>query len=667
MFEQLLRHDPVARQGTSTSSAGNAPGSIQAAAAIAGNAFALGIDEYQKGGPASYSGGVIQAKWMPQGEADLWDKGIVSRGKEYHIYRKGELYQYELPDHSRSRWLTIDTFFVETGIHIKIVEAGEQELQAQLLSQIQSPMADAAAERAPLSAQIQSALQQADTISAHHEDASREAVLRRLCDLGYPQDRVLELYDSLVSYIKGSAQVTVNFHTFSVMDILNDGILRNIWERDTCYAPHLYMGKRESAEMWLHGLPPMNARTPAASELETYKRDRLKDILQRIDENMQETARLYCELCDIGQMINDLMNTQPESRSIPEHEKRRSQISARMDELRAQKTALDKEYREFDSLFAGPAAPGQVSSPSDRPHSAALNAGHRVGEAANLTYGTSHMVLRPAIKARSTITAGDSLEKTYKGGLGDGTDGVASFEHPDAAISRIEINTLVGMLLRVLYPGSMLKKNRLMESNAKAIPEYFEVQVFGPIHIDQDVEKLVIDEDELQAIADGQAFNPYEITPIPSKTLSVLKGEIEAKAAQMGIPVQYIHTGREKITQDPVNINRSAFNDYQQDFERFTERILQMYQKGEWLCPDQYLAHFETPPGRMTPALLGVHHQFISELENADAPDKLCRLAATMLKCYYSTPVEPEAIDVYAKFWSFVVHCLYQNERKFQS
>jgi hypothetical protein len=114
--------------------------------------------------------------------------------------------------------------------------------------------------------------------------------------------------------------------------------------------------------------------------------------------------------------------------------------------------------------------------PHERPIYGALN-GELAAFGGAPGYGLSHLVLEPSVRARSTISHTDSLHL--------GPDEIGTFEHPHHVLLALPDNKLMAMLEIAIGRASRVQDH----------PEqmYFEVQVHGPVELDQDIQALVVE------------------------------------------------------------------------------------------------------------------------------------------------------------------------------
>ncbi|HTJ39028.1 MAG TPA: DUF3626 domain-containing protein [Dactylosporangium sp.] len=109
---------------------------------------------------------------------------------------------------------------------------------------------------------------------------------------------------------------------------------------------------------------------------------------------------------------------------------------------------------------------------ADRPKYGALNLRHHDDGAAP-RFGSAHLRLRPHVRDRATFTFGDSFHHPTEAGTADAFDAVhaalVAHHGPDA-------------LHRVGAPGP-----------GRALDDYVEAQIHGPVRLAEDVEALVLD------------------------------------------------------------------------------------------------------------------------------------------------------------------------------
>jgi guanine nucleotide exchange protein RalF len=235
----------------------------------------------------------------------------------------------------------------------------------------------------------------------------------------------------------------------------------------------------------------------------------------------------------------------------------------------------------------GPVATGKFGAQEkrslviDRPHSAGVNAPrHRAGAAPGSSYGTSHIVLREAVKERSTITGGDSLEQIYKKELGE--EAVGTFNHVGPALRRMNDQTLKYIARQVLTPNEPRALERGMD---KTTPAYLEAQVFGEISLIRDVAKLVIDEDDLEAWAAGDFRNPYTGDKLPNRAKSEVKDMIQEYCDKNDIAVEYIRTGETQFKEFAPGAARNPGSDLaalKQSWELQIEATLEALAQQKW-------------------------------------------------------------------------------------
>lgn len=648
----------------------------------------------------------IQAKWNTAQDGVLrWDQEIMVKGFRYLLYKEGDLYRCELAQGQRlsdeeirslplGRLMTKEELRSEWRIDMDQYEEEEEEQPLSLPVPVLEPVDKRAGvpqkpgklnehedleaarvkleehfKKPGLSWNMRGAVRQAERISAAGDAACRSAAVRRLDDLvkkgkirlpdaSWNSER---LYGGLVKYLQ-TAPVTINFHTSDALSILGSGSLLNMWERGsrdpskkTYWGGGEYASSRSRTEMALHGLPPMAAIGEAGMELGSYAVEK-----GQRDKDFQITIEMYQEQLDQHRRrLAELEAAGVQAASTKEYKALASIIP-----MLEQKLAQQLHSRYQKQLGVTEKDDPTASLPADRPHSAAINAGFRAGEAYNPGYGASHLVLKQEVKERSTLTAGDSLEKTFNKGRGPMAQGVSSFSHPGAVLTDIAEDTLVQISETILHPGEMRRKPPVSSQMDNASPQYFEVQIFGSVQLSRDVERVVIDESDLEYWERGEFMDFYHPeTPLPPCPRQKLKEMIEEKASELGIQVAYIKTGKNRPGggKRGMGIAGEDLSAYIQPYETETEQMLKTVISSP---PGAEISlHLSNLVDRINPDILtgtGLEpiYIFVNSLRTELASGKKINLnvaAKQLLDQFYKTPVLHEKEAVFMEFWQFVM------------
>lgn len=130
--------------------------------------------------------------------------------------------------------------------------------------------------------------------------------------------------------------------------------------------------------------------------------------------------------------------------------------------------------------------------PAHRPRYGGLNvAGHPDGACPR--FGSCVLVLRPEVLARCTFSVGDSSQGPTDVGTVDQPIGLLAGLLETAMTTqqalRLPDGDAPGIVRRLSAPG----EPALPRGNGRALDEYLEAHVHGPVHLDSDVAQLVLD------------------------------------------------------------------------------------------------------------------------------------------------------------------------------
>jgi hypothetical protein len=125
------------------------------------------------------------------------------------------------------------------------------------------------------------------------------------------------------------------------------------------------------------------------------------------------------------------------------------------------------EERMFGGAYQRPGVRAE-----DRPKYGALNLRHHDDGAAP-RFGSAHLRLRPHVRDRATFTFGDSFHHPTEAGTADAFDAVLAALHAHHGPGALERSRTPG-------PG-------------RALDDYVEAQIHGPVQLSDDVEALVLD------------------------------------------------------------------------------------------------------------------------------------------------------------------------------
>lgn len=437
-----------------------------------------------------------------------------------------------------------------------------------------------------LSPNIRAALKTAQQESVKHEEEARTIVEKRLKAMKFDLGENHALYNAIVARVVASP-ITINLRTNLLEAIFRGGAYLNQWERSVhpasgqkaYYGDGDYAITRNETEKTLHRLPELLPLNEAAQTITPAVVKKRQNLIGKLEASIGSVPGLTAELKPLqeanaaraeqlevlvqsmGQHHKAGTVTSPAAKQIQaEYEKlyklqkeeiarlerKIKELKTLTDSLGSKKLELAKLQLE-QQLETGALGPARVtqsgfqearSLPTDRPHSAAVNASFRGGAAAKSLYGTTHLVLRENVKARSTLAGGDSLEEIYKKLSPEkALAAIGTFENPGVALQYCHDATLKMLAEEALNPDAPRTHHK---GRPDTVP-YLEAQVFGDILIARDVAKIVVDEDDLDAWEQGTLMD-YN-GPLPAKTKVEAKKLINAYAKQHGIDVQYIRTG----------------------------------------------------------------------------------------------------------------------------
>ncbi|WP_199351089.1 DUF3626 domain-containing protein [Haliangium ochraceum] len=388
-----------------------------------------------------------------------------------------------------------------------------------------------------------------DAYAAETEEEDRVAAQQRIIELiielGADPADFPHAFDQCVEHIQRSP-LTVNFFTAAAPNILQGGYLnraeRSFGTPDSNqafnpnYGNPQYASDRDQVEQTMHDMPPMHPHfVPEDMQVARISDDR--------------TGRLYAPTARSdrypgrGPMITV---TDPQGHTRPWTGAQASRPPSEFFRGRELLSPPPAEQLPRDGRTSQP----RYSLPSDRPHSAAVNAvGYRAGGAPSANYGKSHLVFKEEVKQRSTYTGQDSKDFIFQGtGLGGpanarGASAVATYGHLARAIRFADPGALKVMIYEALKLADRgIAKPETTGAGGAFLP-YIEAQILGEIDLSRDVSKLVIDEDDLDLWAEGK-LKRDTLDALPPRSKEQTKAMIEGHAERLGIRVEYIRTGR---------------------------------------------------------------------------------------------------------------------------
>lgn len=590
------------------------------------------------------------------------------------------------------------------GRHVSAM-LGDKGLRGKLEAHVAAPK---------LTTNVRDALKLADQISADAEPEFRKKVEEKLAKMGFDLKQNPDLYDKIVGLMQ-SSPVTINFKTTAIETLFQSRFYQNQWERSVhprsgkkaYYGDGGYARDRDKTERILHGLPELEEIGEAAESInphaiaeltklrkevatlkaslasgETEKQLQAQEtlrtslagqikvsslaIVKQYDQTLREEMIVVRDRF-IASREASLKKTEALKEEFAEKQKKLALLSQNLieselafstgkDQLRPTKVESGK-FREKRSL------------PVDRPHSAAIGPQHRGGAAVNVSYGASHMVLRDAVKQRSTVTGGDSLEQIWKKGLSKRE--VSTFKHMGAALFHANDMVLKLLAQHALNPDA--PKDKLPKMLASQSLPYLEAQVFGPIDLARDVEKLVIDEAELDAWAAGEAYEVYKPgVKVPKKPKAELKKMIEDYAESMGIEVVYIDSGTaaDVMMVGAVRAPGEDITDFVQPFEIYTEKTLKSFRAKDWAGGIAEALKVEPRgkgsilgPSYKTTGLTGIVEleKELHDLKTKGAEDKeeaYAELSGRLLKQFYRTAMKVKHANEFERVLANVISFL---------
>lgn len=551
-----------------------------------------------------------------------------------------------------------------------------------------------------LSTNVRDALDLAREVSAKEEAGARAKVEKRLVGLGFDPDTTSDLYDRMVERARKSP-VTINLRTNIIEALLQGGEYTNQWERSVhpssgqaYFGGGKYAVDRNETEKVLHGLPELEEIGEAAGTISGEMDDRNKasiaavrrklDELPAWEEREKELAGELDLLQETAEQHIDksvqLVSRNPEaSKAIQEHyaliytqiettTKKLTQLREQIEERKAElpKLRLALKQAELEAQV-GKGTIRDVatdeggfrekrSAPTDRPHSAAVNVSYRAGAAPKTTYGTSHLVLRDDVKARSTVVGGDSLEQIYKKLTPEeALAAVGTFENLGVALLHAHDGTLRTLAEEARNPDAPRKHDKGKSDTAL----YLEVQVFGSIKMSRDVAKIVVDEDDLDAWERGDLVDYYN-KKIPPKPKAEAKKSIADYARAYGIDVEYIRTGS---TDKPGGMGAlrgpgKHLSARRQGWEERGEAVLVAFRAGNWATglalarnardmgsgsffgPSYATSGLTTLAGTMKKLQALAANTSLSHSE-----EQLMKLARETLASFHASPFDPDYLD----------------------
>jgi hypothetical protein len=431
--------------------------------------------------------------------------------------------------------------------------------------------------RNPIKSDVQrQALKTADTSAQSTEEVdvglAKAKIQEALKALGAKKDYP-RAYERCIQHLQNSP-LTTNLFTPSLFSVLRGGYLNRaertqgtadtnkIFNAD--YGNPDYAYKRDQAEQKLHVLPPMHPHF--------------------VPEDMQEAR---------DEVLHARM-TGGTSKIATDVYKKDMPLIMVTSEKGVQSFPLEEPQRPETEVFRGkehlkpqaePRMP--VSLPSDRPHSAALNPlGYRSGGAPSVAYGKSSLVFKHEVNERSTYTGMDSKDYMFEGkaatrggpqkGVNDRA--VASYEHIARALIHCDVSTLRAIVYQALELQRDGIKAPAMQAIGGAGLSYIEAQIFGQIDLSRDVAKIIIDEDDLDLWEEG-LLKTDTLKTVAAKPKNETKRELIAWASSLGVPIQFIRSGRN--TADPSGAG-PHLADVAEPWEGMVERALTDMAARRW-------------------------------------------------------------------------------------
>ena len=107
---------------------------------------------------------------------------------------------------------------------------------------------------------------------------------------------------------------------------------------------------------------------------------------------------------------------------------------------------------------------------------------------------------------------------------------------------------------------------------------YPEAQIFGEINLSRDLAKIVVDEGDLDQWADG-TLSTDTLNKLKPRPKAETKGELIAWAKALGVPIQFINSGRNKI--DPGQAG-PHLSEVAEAWEGLAERVLSAMAARQW-------------------------------------------------------------------------------------
>ncbi|WP_198120265.1 eCIS core domain-containing protein [Massilia rhizosphaerae] len=434
--------------------------------------------------------------------------------------------------------------------------------------------------RNPIKTYVQrEALNTADKSAISTEKADIEAAKKKIDEalgaLGVKNlGKYPDAYERCVKHLQNST-LTTNLPTTALFSVLRGGYLNRaertqgtadsnkIFNPDYGYPDYAYT--RDQAERRLHHLPPMHPHFVPEDMQEAYD-----EVLEsRIKGTKSEHAKGVYKKEEQGPVIKVTSETGEESYPLEDPRRPATEVF---------------RGREYLKAVDEPSEP--LSLPGDRPHSAALNPlGYRSGGAPSVAYGKSSLVWKHEVNKRSTYTGMDSKDYMVEGKAlsrggpptGLNVRGVASFDH----MARVLIHCDPGTLRAIVYKALDLQKDGVkapaMHACGAAL-SYIEGQIFGQIDLSRDVEKIIIDEDDLDLWEEG-LLKTDTIKTVAPKPKAETKRDLLAWAASLGVPIQFIRSGRNKADASGAGPH---LTDVAEQWEGVVESTLTDMQARRW-------------------------------------------------------------------------------------
>ncbi len=368
-----------------------------------------------------------------------------------------------------------------------------------------------------LTSNARDALKLAETLAASKREEDRAAVEERLKKEGIDLSTNPTAYDDCVEFLRTKG-LTMNFGTHLMEVLFKNPTYKNIWTLPFTMSDPKYVAGRDLTERTLHDLPAFDPDSGEGTHRRA-KTEIARDLIHKP-----------------GGL--DSMKTQDEDATSGKKLKKHLPEPVEREKTKEDDETWEEWYyrtREDKTLT------GELV---DRPISSALNfTDYRGGGAA--PYGSTHLKLKDSVKSRVTMTGQDSKDLIYQKGLGP--EAVGTFSE-------------MGPVLRYMEP---LAFKRLVQLAVLKQPSeslsgefgYIEAQIFGGVDLTRDIEKIVIDLDDLDLWTQGNLL----IDPTvgrgyrPAKDIGPIKQALEAFAVKHQIPLQYVRSGKNSSSEETLS------------------------------------------------------------------------------------------------------------------